>query len=233
MFQLVLMYYAVCSILSLSTFITMCLSIFTPDWDVSSIINSMAMSNKNDNNLTVVEIADQQLLLVYENGRLFSENIWVDNPSVIASTRVGLWHTCLNIPTEQYENILLTLPWLGPLCVSHEVRSLSDTRRTPQWFKVMNISISCCLTSLIILSVAMLLTVVGMWHKQVTCLIVDSVLFMLAVFFFLLHVAIHWTHSQQRVPALSLPPLTRVDDLTREYYSNHVTFSQGWSQHIG
>ena len=68
MFQLVLMYYAVCSILSLSTFITMCLSIFTPDWDVSSIINSMAMSNKNDNNLTVVEIADQQLLLIYEMG---------------------------------------------------------------------------------------------------------------------------------------------------------------------
>ena len=79
--------------------------------------------------------------------------------------------------------------------------------------QVINISISCCLTSLIILSVAMLLSVVGMWHKQVstayssssdltcpqaTCLLVSCVLLLLAVFFFSLHVAVDATHAPAR-----------------------------------
>ena len=57
---------------------------------------------------------------------------------------------------------------------------------------MINISISCGLTSLLVLVVAVVLGGAGAWHRQATCLLVDSVLFLIAVFFFLLHMAIHW-----------------------------------------
>ena len=67
---------------------------------------------------------------------------------------------------------------------------------SPQWRRVINLSISCCLTSLLILGAALILGFVGVVYKQVgtsvsslgnlpqaACIMVDAVLFQLTAFF--------------------------------------------------
>ena len=85
----------------------------------------------------------------------------------------------------------------------------------------MNISISCCLTSLIIVMAAFVLSLVGMFYKQATCLLVDSVLMLISVFFFLLSLSLHWAHRHQRTASLTGS-------------SHGLVISQpGWSQYLG
>ena len=110
------------------------------------------MNDTEFQDLSIVEIVEDKLYLIYKNNVLTSEAMWINNPSVMAATRVGLWVTCLDMPRDQYEKIIVSLDWLGPQCISHQYKLLSDNLRTPQWFKVMNISISCCVTCLIILT---------------------------------------------------------------------------------
>ena len=85
----------------------------------------------------------------------------------------------------------------------------------------MNISISCCLTSLIIVTAAVVLGLVGMFYKQATCLLVDCVLMLISVFFFLLSLALHWAHRHQRTASLWGSSGTL------------VTSQPAWSQYLG
>ena len=85
----------------------------------------------------------------------------------------------------------------------------------------MNISISCCLTSLIIVAVAAVLSLVGMLYSQATCILVDCVLMLISVFFFLLSLSLHWAHRHQRTASLLGS-------------SHHLMTSQAaWSQYLG
>ena len=52
---------------------------------------------------------------------------------------------------------------------------------------------------MIILSAAVVLAVVGILYRQAACILVDSVLFQLAVFFSLLGMTLHWIHRQVSV----------------------------------
>ena len=78
----------------------------------------------------------------FRDGLIRSQDIWVNNPSVVAATRVGLWRTCLDLKRDQYVHVSSSLPWLGPQCVSHEHKVITrdqgqGMRETmPQWFKV-------------------------------------------------------------------------------------------------
>ena len=85
----------------------------------------------------------------------------------------------------------------------------------------MNISISCCLTSLIIVTAAVVLGLVGMFYKQATCLLVDCVLLLISVFFFLLSLSLHWAHRHPRAASLLGSSL----DL--------LSSQPGWSQYLG
>ena len=151
------------------------LSIFSPYWDTSTLTRDSRGINSTWNDWRVLEVMEDKLILFYRDKTLLSEDMWLNNPSVLAATRVGLWDTCLDMTRVQYEDLVSSLPWLGPQCISHEYKLLDDSLRSrlPQWFKVMNISISCCLTCLIILGAAVLLTLMGMWYRQATCFLVD------------------------------------------------------------
>ena len=52
---------------------------------------------------------------------------------------------------------------------------------------------------MIILTAAVVLAVVGILYRQAACILVDSVLFQLAVFFSLLGITLHWIHRQVSV----------------------------------
>ena len=149
-----------------------------------------------------------------------SDSPWPHNPHLLARTHSGLWRTCLDVSQEEYREFLLpSLPWLGERCLSHQDRQ--GTGVLPQWLRVMNISISCCLTSIIIVSVALTLTTVGLWYKQATCILVTAVLMLISVFFFLLSLSLHWVHRHQRSASLSASS------------QSVLSSSPGWSQYSG
>ena len=218
--------------LGVSTLITVSVSIFSEHWDMSSLAPGLNITNGHG--WRSVELIQSEFVLLYKDGALLSEEVWINNPSVLAATRGGLWHTCLHMSRVQYEQLVTSLSWLGPQCVQHSDKILGqDDQRMPQWFKVMNISISCCLTCLIIITVSLLLTILGMWYRQATCLTITGVMYQLATFFFLLHSAINWTHADQRVPGLSLPPSHSLPQDVDASIRQQVTFYPGWSQYLG
>ena len=98
---------------------------------------------------------------------------------------------------------------------------LRSAGSSPPWLRVMNISISCCLTSLIIVTAALILSLVGMFYRQATCLLVDCVLLLISVFFFLLSLSLHWAHRQPRAASLLGSSLSL------------LTCQPGWSQYLG
>ena len=90
----------------------------------------------------------------------------------------------------------------------------------------MNLCISCCITSLIIISAALLLGMVGVLYKQAACILVDSVLFQLAVFFSVFGMAIHFTNRLERRPDLGSP-------CGQPAVCGAVSYWTGWSQYLG
>ena len=90
----------------------------------------------------------------------------------------------------------------------------------------MNLSISCCITSLIIISAALLLGIVGVFYKQAACILVDSVLFQLAVFFSVFGMALHFTNRLERRPELGSP-------CVHQSLCPGLVYSTGWAQYLG
>ena len=122
----------------------------------------------------------------------------------------------------------MNLPWVGEKCVSHESRIIKskDKFYFPRWKKVMNLSISCCITSIIIISVGLLLGIVGVLYKQATCILVHSVLLQLAVFFSIFGMAIHFTNRLERRPDIGSP-------CSHPSTCPALSHWTGWSQHLG
>ena len=122
----------------------------------------------------------------------------------------------------------MNLSWVGEKCVSHESRNIQskDKFYFPRWKKVMNLSISCCITSIIIISVGLLLGIVGVLYKQATCILVHSVLLQLAVFFSIFGMAIHFTNRLERRPDIGSP-------CSHPFTCSALSHWTGWSQHLG
>ena len=120
------------------------------------------------------------------------------------------------------------LTWLGEKCISHENRIFpaEDKYSIPRWRRVMNLSISCFITSLIIISAGLLLGIVGVLYKQAACILVDSVLFQLAVFFSIFGIAIHFTNRLERRPDLGCV-------CGHPSVCPALSYWTGWSQHMG
>ena len=131
-------------------------------------------------------------------------------------------------PDKDFLELKLELPWIGEKCVSHELRIFpaKDKFFIPRWRRVMNLSISCCLTSLIIISAALLLGIIGVLYKQAACILVDSVLFQLAIFFSVFGMAIHFTNRVNRRTDLST-------SCSHGEICKSLTFWTGWSQYLG
>ena len=91
---------------------------------------------------------------------------------------------------------------------------------------MMNLSISCCITSLIIISAALLLGIVCVLYKQAACILVDSVLFQLAVFFSVFGMAIHFTNREERRLDLGSP-------CGHLSLCSAFSYWTGWSQYLG
>ena len=131
------------------------------------------------------------------------------------------------IADEDFVELKRELPWIGDKCISHENQNfpVKDEFFIPRWRRVMNLSISCCLTSLIIISVGLLLGIIGVLYKQAACILVDSVLFQLATFFSIFGMAIHVTNSTQRRQDLS--------SCSQLSLCESFTFWTGWSHYLG
>ena len=120
------------------------------------------------------------------------------------------------------------LSWIGEKCISNQNRKLpvKDKFSVSRWRRVMNLSISCCITSLIIISAALLLGIVGVFYKQAACILVDSVLFQLAVFFSVFGMALHFTNRLERRPELGSP-------CVHQSLCPGLVYSTGWAQYLG
>ena len=196
--------------------------VLTDSWELT-IINSdiLAVWLNHTEDLELVEIVKGRIVSMMKENRPLMESSWPRNSGLLTSTRSGLWRTCLDVSLQEYrEYILPAFPWIGARCFSHYARQ-NVGAALPPWLRVMNISISCCLTSLIIVSAALILTVVGQWYRQATCFLVNSVLMLISVFFFLLSLSLHWFHRQERRLMLSGPQ------------TSILTSRPAWSQYVG
>ena len=70
--------------------------------------------------------------------------------------------TCIhaNFLESSYEEVKRNLSWIGERCIEHEELGYDEEPEilsTPRWRKTMNLSLSCFITALIIITAAMLL----------------------------------------------------------------------------
>ena len=129
---------------------------------------------------------------------------------------------------DEFLELKSNLSWIGEKCITNENRKFpsKDKFSISRWRRVMNLCISCCITSLIIISAALLLGMVGVLYKQAACILVDSVLFQLAVFFSVFGMAIHFTNRLERRPDLGSP-------CGQPAVCGAVSYWTGWSQYLG
>ena len=200
------------------------LCVLSDSWELTRIRREVLPLNTTTD-WTFLEIVKERMFIVSGDSESLSQP-WHQNSLLLAATHSGLWRTCLDVSLEEHRDLLTSLPWLGDRCVplSHSVRQKTGGGGgggPPPWLRVMNISISCCLTSLIIVTAAVVLGLVGMFYKQATCLLVDCVLMLISVFFFLLSLALHWAHRHQRTASLWGSSGTL------------LTSQPAWSQYLG
>jgi len=122
---------------------------------------------------------------------------------------------------------LSNLSWIGPLCINHnDWTEDEDINEVVRWRRTMNLSISCFITALLIITAAFLLGAIGILYEQAACVLVDSVLFQLTVFFSMFGMAIHFYNREERQQDLSC---------SADYpqVCSGFTYSIGWSQVLG
>ena len=211
-----------CVLLVTASLTLFSLCVLSDSWELTQIQSEAVATwlNKTEGGDGLMEIIKDRILIVTGGPGSVRETAWPHNKAVLASTRSGLWRTCLDVSLQEYrEDLLPALPWVGARCVPHEVRHTASSS-TPPWLRVMNISVSCCLTALIILSAALTMTVVGLWYRQATCLLVTSVLMLISVFFLTLSLALHWAHRHQR--AAQSPSLLASGPAWSQYLGNVI-----------
>ena len=154
-------------------------------------------------------VYQSQVFLIYQNIFIFTFERFTDDEFIELSSQSNL-------------------SWIGEKCISNQNRKLpvKDKFSVSRWRRVMNLSISCCITSLIIISAALLLGIVGVFYKQAACILVDSVLFQLAVFFSVFGMALHFTNRLERRPELGSP-------CVHQSLCPGLVYSTGWAQYLG
>jgi len=223
------LYYFICLVLAISTAVTLGLSIFSLLWEGSSFDLSRVKANLPPG-LQLTEYMGGRLVLVHglTTNQTSKVSPWPNNPDLLTNTHSGLWSTCLAFNDKDFFELNLELPWIGKKCYSHENRIFpaKDKFHIPRWRRVMNLSISCCLTSLIIICAAVLLGIIGVLYKQAACILVTSVLFQLAIFFSVFGMAIHFTNRVERRQDLS-------SSCGSPTLCESLTYWTGWSQYLG
>ena len=197
------------------------LCVLSDSWELTKIRRDKLPLNTTTGR-SYLEIVKDRIFIV-DGKPLTLGQPWHRGSIFLAATHSGLWRTCLDVSQLEYRDLLASFPWLGERCVSlsHSVRQEAGQAGLPPWLRVMNISISCCLTSLIIVTAATVLSLVGLFYRQATCLLVDCVLMIISVFFFLLSLALHWAHRHQRTASLS------------GSHQSLVESQPAWSQYLG
>jgi len=214
-------------------------SVLSTYWDIATVDRDIVSHNLPSGYRLETFAKDKFLLIVDQRDKSDAntdiddaddlQSPWINNPMVMANTNSGLWSSCLSISELEYEEVVSNLSWVGPKCVDHEEWSYDGNREngfTPRWRKTMNLSISCFITALIIITAAMLLGIIGILYRQAACVLVDSVLFQLTVFFSLFGIAIHIYNRTQRRIDLSCSP-----DFPTVCVS--MSYNSGWSQILG
>ncbi|XP_023331119.1 uncharacterized protein LOC111703410 isoform X2 [Eurytemora carolleeae] len=144
--------------------------------------------------------------ILYEDGK----SPMFLNPHILAPVRSGLLSTCLDISDEIYQKLRDEMPTLSEKCIDHSNVYPNQTGIPPRWLRVLVKSISCSLTSLIIIAAAIILGIVGVVYQQSACLLVDSVLYFLAAGSASTGLILYWFGTQERQDVLfrGLEPFT-------------------------
>ena len=220
-FQQFVFYGGVSLVLVTLSLLLFSLCVLSDSWELTRVRKEVLPLNTTTG-WSLLEVVTDRMFIV-EGDSVSLSQPWHQNSLLLAATHSGLWRTCLDVSLEEYRDLLTSFPWLGDRCVplSRSVRQETGRGLLPPWLRVMNISISCCLTSLIIVTAAAVLSLVGMFYKQATCLLVDCVLMLISVFFFLLSLSLHWAHRHQRMASLSGSSQAL------------LTSQPAWSQYLG
>ena len=88
--QLVAVYYLGCATLATATLVLLSLAVFTDSWDVASVSGLQEAANLTGagEDWRLVEVVEGRLDILYRDGVVTSHDLWVNNPSVWAATKV-------------------------------------------------------------------------------------------------------------------------------------------------
>jgi len=132
----------------------------------------------------------------------------------------------MDVTEEEWSLLNQRSPWLGNRCYSHGEVVVVGTDPSSRWRRVINLAISCTITSLLILPAALVLGIVGVLYRQATCIMVDAVLFQLSAFFALFGMIIHYSSRVERRRDLASPcSLNSLCAALQDY--------SGWASYMG
>ena len=86
--QLVAVYYLACATLATATLVLLSLAVFTDSWDVASVSGLQPGLANLTGDWRLVEVVEGRLDILYRDGVVTSHDLWVNNPSVWAATKV-------------------------------------------------------------------------------------------------------------------------------------------------
>ena len=88
--QLVAVYYLACATLATATLVLLSLAVFTDSWDVASVSGLQPGLANLTGDWRLVEVVEGRLAILYRDGVVTSHDLWVNNPSVWAATKVDI-----------------------------------------------------------------------------------------------------------------------------------------------
>jgi len=173
--------------------VTLPVSVLSNYWEWTTVDVDILKQIKLQHGVQASALVEDRLFLITKEGQAMSEKVWLNNPNILANTNSGLWSSCLSISDADYEATVSNLTWLGPRCMDLDdwISPAEAEGHVARWRKTMNLSISCFITALIIITAAVMLGLIGVLYNQAACVLVDSVLFQLTVFFSVFGIAIH------------------------------------------
>ena len=92
--QLVAVYYLACATLATATLVLLSLAVFTDSWDVASVSGLQPGLANLTGDWRLVEVVEGRLDILYRDGVVTSHDLWVNNPSVWAATKVDILQIC-------------------------------------------------------------------------------------------------------------------------------------------
>ena len=116
--QLVAVYYLACATLATATLVLLSLAVFTDSWDVASVSGLQPGLANLTGDWRLVEVVEGRLDILYRDGVVTSHDLWVNNPSVWAATKVII--VCIFVHSTHTAQ-----------CTVHNTRQLSTIRLSP------------------------------------------------------------------------------------------------------